>query len=270
MKKLSVFITTLNNAKTLPCCLESVKWADEIVVLDTFSSDGTVAIAEKYGAKLFQHEFLGYGRQKQSALEKTTNDWVLLLDADETLSDQLQDEIKQILSTEPTYDGFELPRQEQLFWRMSSRFTRFNYQLRFFRKSVGALSTDAVHAAPKVSGRVGKLQHPFLHFGEINIHTKVEKINAYSSGMVEDKAKKGKQGSLLTLILYPPIAFIQSYLFKRNIVNGSAGFIASVTMAYYAFLKYAKLREYHKFQKYGNSLLPDNAPDFLSEPEVPK
>lgn len=270
MKKLSVFITTLNNAKTLPCCLDSVQWADEIVVLDTFSTDGTVEIAKKYGVQLFQHEFLGYGRQKQSALEKTTNEWVLLLDADEALSDELQHEIKEVLSEEPRYCGFELARQEQLFWRMSSKLTRLNYQLRFFKKSAGRLSEDAVHAAPKTSGPVKKLQHPFLHFGETNLHTKVAKINAYSSGMVEDKVKKGKQGSLLTLLFYPPIAFIQSYLFKRNILNGSAGFIASVTMAYYSFLKYAKLREYYKFKKYGNSLLPENAPDQLGGPEVPK
>ena len=129
MEKLSAFITTYNNERTLANCLESVKWADEIVVLDSFSTDNSVAIAKSYNCRLFQHDFLGYGPQKQSALEKTSHDWVLLLDADEMLSVELQSEIKQLLADGPKLDGYELPRHEQLFWRMSSPRARFNFYL---------------------------------------------------------------------------------------------------------------------------------------------
>ena len=270
MEPISVFITTYNNQQTLGYCLDSVKWADEIVVVDSFSTDRTIHIASRFGAKVFQQKFLGYGPQKQHALEKTSNEWVLLLDADEAVSTELANEIKVVLRTSPEFHGYELPRQEQIFWRMCSRFTKFNYQLRLFRKSKGGLSNDAVHADPKVNGKVGKLKHPFLHFGEVNIHTKVSKINNYSSGMVEEKVTKGKKGSLAMCTLYPMWTFLHSYIIKRNFMNGSAGFIGSVVLSHYAFLKYAKVHEHHKFASLGHTMLPENAPVTLEQPMVPK
>lgn len=261
MQKLSVFITTLNNELTLQACLESVKWADEIVVLDSFSSDRTLEIARTYDCTLAQHEFLGYGPQKQKAMEMTSHDWVLLLDADEQLSVELQAEIQQLLADEPGVDGFEIPRQEQLFWKMCSPRVRLNHYLRLFRKSRGHVSDMPVHAAPKVQGRTARLKNVFYHFGERSIHIKVDKINGYSTGLVEDKVSKGKKVyPWIRLIFYPPFVFLRSYLFKRNFINGWAGFITSVTMAFYAFLKYAKLYEHHQVEKYGNSLLPPGAP----------
>ncbi len=270
MEKLSAFITTYNNDKTLPNCLNSVKWADEIVVLDSYSTDNTVAIANAFNCRLFQHNFLGYGPQKQSALEKTTHDWVLLLDADEMLSLELQSEIKQLLADGPKNDGYELPRHEQLFWRMSSPSARFNFYLRLFRKAAGHVSLHAVHAAPKVKGAIGRLRHPFYHFGETSIHVKEEKINAYSSGLVEEKAAKGKKGALLMCLFYPPWAFFQSYILKRNFLSGSAGFIGSVINAHYAFLKYAKLLEWYKIKRHGATLLPPGAPSNFEAPPVPR
>ncbi len=261
MTKLSTFITTYNNELTLASCLDSVKWADEVVVLDSYSNDRTVQIAEQYGCRVVQHEFLGYGPQKQLALEHTQYDWVLLLDADEQLSPALQLEIQSLMARGPDANGYELPRQEQMFWRMCSPKARLNGFLRMFDKRKGHVSDMPIHAAPKVKGRIGRLQHPFYHFGERDIHTKVEKINMYSTGLVADKVRKGKRAMpWLMLILYPPIAFLRLYLFKRNFINGWAGFITSVVGAFYVFLKYAKLYEHEQFQRYGNRLLPPGAP----------
>jgi len=270
MEKLSAFVTTYNNEKTLSNCLKSVQWAHEIVVLDSYSTDNTLAIAKSFNCCLHQHAFLGYGPQKQMAMEKTSHDWVLLLDADEMLSPDLQAEIQQLLSKEPEHDGYELPRHEQLFWRMSSPHARFNYYLRLFRKAAGHVSQHAVHAAPKVKGSIGRLRHPFYHFGETCVHQKEEKINAYSSGLVEEKASKGQKGALLKCIFYPPWAFFQSYILKRNFLSGSAGFIGSVINAHYAFLKYAKLLEWYKIKKHGTSMLPPGAPESVRAPTVPK
>ncbi len=261
MTKLSAFITTYNNELTLASCLESVKWADEVVVLDSYSNDRTVQIAEQYGCRVVQHEFLGYGPQKQLALEHTRYDWVLLLDADEQLSPALQQEIRSLMARGPASDGYELPRQEQMFWRMCSPKARLNGFLRLFDKRKGHVSDMPIHAAPKVKGTVGRLQHPFYHFGERDIHTKVEKINMYSTGLVADKVRKGKRAMpWVMLILYPPVAFLRLYLFKRNFINGWSGFITSVVGAFYVFLKYAKLYEHEQFQRYGNRLLPPGAP----------
>ncbi len=258
--QLSVFVTTFNNGRTLAACLESVRWADEIVVLDSFSADDTLAIARRHGARISQQEFLGYGAQKRLALAATAHDWVLLLDADEALSPALQAEIRQLLESGPAADGYEMPRQEQLFWRMYHPATRMNHFLRLFDKRKGDIDDMPVHAAPKVRGRVARLKAPLYHYGETDIHAKVEKINAYSTGLVADKLKKRRWGIALIMLLYPPLFFLRSYLFKRNILNGWAGFINAVIAAFYVFLKYAKLYEHGQFVKYGTRLLPDGAP----------
>jgi glycosyltransferase involved in cell wall biosynthesis len=256
MTPLSVFITTFNNSRTLATCLESVKWADEIFVLDSFSTDDTQTIAERFGCKFLQHKFMGYGPQKQMALDQTTHQWVLLLDADEVLSPESQKEIRTLMEKGPRADGYSLPRQEQLFWKMSSPKVRMNYFLRLFDKTKGHVTDMPIHAAPEVKGVVKKLEHPFYHFGEASIHIKVDKINHYSSGLVNDKQAKGIRANPWIMVIYPPFFFIRSYILKRSFLNGWAGFIGSVTMAYYAFLKYAKLYEAEQFAKYGDSLLP--------------
>lgn len=268
MEKLSVFITTFNNARTLPACLESVKWADEILVLDSYSTDATLEIARSYGCVIHQEPFKGYGPQKQSALEKTTHRWVLLLDADEMLSPASQKEIQALLAAGPTADGYTLPRQEQLFWRMSHPWVRMNRFLRLFDKTKGRVTDMPIHAAPVVSGRVGKLKHPFYHFGETSLHVKVDKVNHYSTGLVADKQARGRRANPWIMLFYPPLVFLRSYVFKRNFLNGWAGFMASVTMAFYAFMKYAKLYEAEQFARYGNRLMPKGAPPMQGLPKT--
>lgn len=258
--RLSVFITTYNNGRTLTACLDSVRWADEIVVLDSLSTDDTLAIAQQYGARISQHEFMGYGPQKRMALAATMHDWVLLLDADEALSPVLQTEIRRLLIQGPDADGYEIPRQEQMFWRMYNPATRMNYYLRLFDKRQGSIDDMPIHAAPKVRGRIARIKAPLYHYGETDIHTKVEKINSYSTGLVADKIKRQRWGIPFIMLFYPPLFFIRSYLFKRNFLNGWAGFINSVIAAFYVFLKYAKLYEHRQFAKYGTRLLPDDAP----------
>lgn len=269
MEPLSVFITTYNNARTLGACLESVKWADEIVLLDSFSTDATLEIAQRYNCSISQHAFLGYGPQKQSALEKTRHRWVLLLDADEVLTPESQAEIKTLLAAGPSVDGYTLPRQEQMFWRMGSPHARMNHFLRLFDKSKGRISDMPIHAAPQVQGNIAKLRHPFFHFGETSIHVKVDKINGYSTGLVAEKQAKGKKANPLIMIVYPPLVFLRSYFFKQNYRNGWAGFIAAAIMAFYAFLKYAKLYEAEQFKRHGDSMMPVGAPE-LELPPRPK
>lgn len=246
VEKLSVFVTTYNNAGTLERCLESVSWADEIVVLDSFSDDATVEIAQRFGCRIHQHEFLGYGPQKQMALGKTTHRWVLLLDADEALSAQAQDEIRALLANGPAADGYEIARREQMFWQQAHPASRMNFYLRLFDKRKGVIDDMPVHAAPRVNGTIRRLNAWFDHYGEPDVHTKVEKINAYSSGLAPHKAKGRPRPNPWPMVFYPPFFFLRIYVFKRNFLNGWAGFIASVISAFYAFLKYAKRYEYRR------------------------
>lgn len=244
VEKLSVFVTTYNNADTLERCLESVAFADEIVLVDSFSDDATLEIAKRHGCRIFQHQFLGYGPQKQMALEKTANDWVLLLDADEALPPAAQEEIKTLLANGPAADGYEIARREQMFWQQAHPASRMNFYLRLFDKNKGRIDDMPVHAAPKVNGNIARLAACFDHFGEPDVHTKVEKINAYSTGLVAHKAGSSARPNPWPMVFYPPFFFLRIYVFKRNFLNGWAGFIASVTSAFYAFLKYAKRYEY--------------------------
>ena len=240
---LSVAITTLNNAATLEQCLASVAWADDIVVLDSGSSDATMDIAARNNARIFSEAFKGYAAQKQSAIDKAAHDWVLLLDADELLDAAGRAPLECALE-QPEVAGFRLPRREQMFWTFQHRLSWTNTHLRLFDRRHGRMNAVPVHAAPEVAGPVRTLRRAtLLHFGEPDIRTKVDKINAYSSGLVADKQRRRQRFLGVRMALYPPVFFLRQYFFKRYFLNGWAGFISAATGAFYVFLKYAKVYE---------------------------
>lgn len=249
MKTLSAVVTTFNNAESLSKCLASLHFCDEIIVLDSNSGDATRDIAAEYQATIFIEAFKGYGPQKQSAIDKANSDWVLLLDADEFIDASAANLVRNAIASE-VIDGYRLPRREWLFWQWPHSLTRPNWQLRLFRKTAAAMNQVAVHAAPEVKGHVENLSIGFYHAGEKSLAHKVEKINRYSSGMLENK----KQGHFLALriVLYPHFVFFRFYILKRYFLNGWAGYLAAKTQSFYAFLKYAKRLEQQKQRELGD------------------
>ena len=241
-RRVSGVVTTLDNAATLDACLSSLRFCDEIVLLDSGSTDATLEIARRHGARIASQPFAGYGPQKQAAIELASGEWILLLDADEHLTDAGRHAIERELAM-PRADGYRLPRQEWLFWRWPHAGTRANWQLRLFRKRRGRMNAVPVHAAPEVDGRVLDLDAPFRHYGEPRLADRVDKVNRYSTGLVEHKRGKRVRFLAMRLLLYPGIAFLKLYLGKRYFLNGWAGFFAAKTQAFYAFLKYAKVLE---------------------------
>jgi len=242
-ERLSAVVTTFNNAATLERCLASVAWADDLVVLDSGSSDATVAIAQTHRARVFHEPFRDYAPQKQSAIDKAAHDWVLLLDADEALTPAARAVIEAALC-DPRAAGFRLPRREQMFWTFQHALSWTNAHLRLFDRRRGRMNAVPVHAAPEVDGPVRTLRGALLlHYGEPDIRTKVEKINAYSSGLVADKLRRRQRFLAVRMLLYPPVFFLRQYLAKRYFLNGWAGFISAATGAFYVFLKYAKVYE---------------------------
>jgi glycosyltransferase involved in cell wall biosynthesis len=239
---LSGVVTTFNNAATLDACLASLGFCDERVVLDSGSSDATQAIAAKHGARIAMQPFQGYGPQKQAAIDLATHDWVLLLDADEHLTDAGRAAIERELAA-PRADGYRLPRGEWLFWRWPHAGTRANWQLRLFRRSKGRMNMVPVHAAPEVDGRLLDLDAPFRHYGEPRLADRVDKVNRYSSGLAEHKRAQRKRALGLRVLLAPTLAFLKFYVGKRYFLNGWAGYLAARTQAFYVFLKYAKVLE---------------------------
>jgi glycosyltransferase involved in cell wall biosynthesis len=245
---LSVVVTTLDNAATLERCLASASFADDIVVLDSGSRDATVAIATKYKSRIFREPFKGYAAQKQSAIDKAAHAWVLLLDADEEVTvaarPLIELALERVGSGQPGVTGFRLPRREQMFWTFQHPLSWTNTHLRLFDRGRTRMNSVPVHAAPETDGPVRTLRGAvLLHYGEPDIRTKVEKVNAYSSGLVADKLRRRQRFLGARMVLYPPLFFLRQYFGKRYFLNGWAGFISAATGAFYVFLKYAKVYE---------------------------
>jgi glycosyltransferase involved in cell wall biosynthesis len=242
-ERLSVVVTTLNNAATLERCLAGARVADDLVVLDSGSTDATLDIAARHGARVFSEPFRDYASQKQSAIDKAAHDWVLLLDADEALTPGARAVIEAALEA-PAVAGFRLPRREQMFWTFQHALSWTNAHLRLFDRRRGRMNAVPVHAAPEVDGPVRTLRRGvLLHYGEPDIRTKVDKINAYSTGLVADKLRRRQRFLGVRMLLYPPLFFLRQYVFKRYFLNGWAGFISAASGAFYVFLKYAKVYE---------------------------
>lgn len=239
---LSVVVTTYNSADTLEACLGSVVWADEIVVLDSGSTDATAAIAQRHGAHVHVQPFAGYSAQKQAAIDLARHRWVLLLDSDEALPPDAAASVRRALEA-PACAGYQLWRREWVFWRWQSPRARLNHYVRLFDRERARMSGHSVHESVQVDGPVGKLEVVLDHFGEPDIAGRVDKANRYSTLQANEDARRQHMRLGWRLVAYPTIAFLRYYLLRGHWRAGWAGFIAARVHAFYAFLKYAKLHE---------------------------
>jgi glycosyltransferase involved in cell wall biosynthesis len=239
---LSAVVTTHNNADTLEACLASVGWADEIVVLDSGSTDATVAIAQRHGARVHTQPFAGYSAQKQAAIDLARHRWVLLLDSDEMVPAGAIAPLQRALDA-PDCAGFELWRREWVFWRWQSPRARLNHYVRLFDRQRARMSGHDVHESVVVDGPVRTLDVVLDHFGEPDIAGRVEKANRYSSLQVIRELERPTGGLGWRMVFYPTVAFLRFFLLRGHWRAGWAGFIAARVHAFYAFLKYAKLHE---------------------------
>jgi glycosyltransferase involved in cell wall biosynthesis len=239
---ISAVVTTKNNQRTLDRCLHSLQFCDEILVLDSYSDDETLQIAEHHKARIIQETFKGYSAQKQSAINHASHDWVLLLDADEFLEGNASSLIETAVALSLA-DGFYLSRYEWLFWRWPEAKTRPNWMLRLFNRQSATMSNEPVHAEPKVSGSTQRIKLGFYHQGEPDLADRVNKINAYSTGMADEKYSAEPSILSLRVIFYSSWVFLRFYFGKRYFLNGWAGYLAARTAAFYGFLKYAKALE---------------------------
>jgi glycosyltransferase involved in cell wall biosynthesis len=239
---LSVVVTTMNNAGTLDACLRSVAWADEIVVLDSGSTDATLAIAAHYGARIHAQPFAGYSAQKQAAIDLASQRWVLLLDSDESLTLASAALLQQALQA-PGHAGYQLWRREWQFWRWQSLHSRLNHYVRLFDRQRARMSDHQVHESVLVDGPIGVLDVVIDHYGEPDIAGRTAKANRYSTMQLADLARRKVSWLRMRMAFYPTVAFLRYYVLRGHYRSGWAGFIAARIHAFYAFLKYAKLYE---------------------------
>jgi len=248
---LSLVITTLNNAATIGECIASVPCADDVLVLDSFSEDGTEGIARSLGARVLQESFRGYGPQKQRAIDLARHDLILLLDADECLDQRLAAEITGIVTRGPGEKAYRMQREEWLYWKWPAPGTRLTDHLRLFDRRQVRMGRHPVHAAPEFPGKSKLLKGRLRHYGHADIAGQADRINTYTSGSTAWTARHKGGWTGLRLVAAPLAAFVREYLFRRQFVNGWAGFIASRMAAWHAFLRYAKLMESRRHKSKG-------------------
>lgn len=245
--KVSAVMITFNESRNISRTLSKLQWCDEIVVVDSFSTDDTVAICSSFGCKVFQKSFEGYGAQKQFALSKAKNDWVLCLDADEVLSDALVDEIIGTLARGPRASGYSIP-MNLVFLGREFRHGRESgrHFIRLFNKWSGHFTSALVHEGIELEGKPGRLKNNLLHYSYDSLAQWYEKCNRYTTLAAEEAVKKGKRKTLLATLIALPYYFFLYYIVNGNFLNGREGFYWSIYSTQYHFTKYLKITELHK------------------------
>jgi glycosyltransferase involved in cell wall biosynthesis len=242
--RLSVTVITRNEAADIGDALTSVAWADEIVVVDSHSSDETVAIARLHTDRVVVRDWAGYVDQKNHAGSLASHDWILSLDADERVTPELAAEIETLLSSEPPAAGYRIPR---VTWHLGRwiRTTDWypDHQLRLYDRRRARWTGVYVHEAVTVEGAIGQLRGELRHYAYKDVADHLETIDRYTTYAAKQMQEAGRRGGLLQLIGHPPLAFLRNYIAHRGILDGAPGFIISALNAYYVFLKFAKLWE---------------------------
>lgn len=242
MNTLSVCIITKNEAANIRACLETVAWANEIIIVDSESTDTTVEICRKYTDKIIVTPYKGCGPQKKQAMEMATCPWVLILDADEQLSKELQLEIQQTLKA-PQCDAYSIPFQT-FYCGKAIRFGDWinERHIRLIKKDKNNIVPRIVHFRIETAGPIGKLKNKILHYSFPNLERVIEKMNSYSSYGAQHKHQQGKTAGLLAAIAHGMFAFFRGYIFKLGFLDGAAGFMLAVSNAEGSYYKYLKLK----------------------------
>lgn len=248
MPTLSVIIITRNEASNIADCINSISFADEIIVVDSNSEDTTPTIAKALGAKLIQTaEWPGFGPQKNFALSFATSDWVLSIDADERVSESLKSEILQAVNN-PAFDSYQIPRLSSFLGHFISHSGWYpDYVLRLFKKDGGEFSDSLIHEKfiPR-SDRVGHLRNHLIHYSYITDSDYLRKLEQYSSLGALAAYNNKKKSSLFITISHALWAFIKSYFIKLGFLDGTGGLLVAISSAESTYHKYLKLMMLHK------------------------
>jgi glycosyltransferase involved in cell wall biosynthesis len=244
--KLSVTIIARNEEARIGDCLESVRWADEIVVIDTGSADRTLEICHKYTPSVYSHPWQGYAPTKNAALELATGDWILSLDADERVSAGLHAEIA-ALQQQPMAtlaDGYAMPRRNYLWGRWLRHGSLYpDYQVRLFKRGRGGFKARRVHESVAIDGRVERLRHPIEHHSYRGLGDVIQRLDRYTDLAALDLRDQGQPFRVTALITRPIGRFLRNYALKQGFRDGIPGLIMAVSYAYSVFAREAKLWE---------------------------
>jgi glycosyltransferase involved in cell wall biosynthesis len=242
--KLTVTVITRDEAANIAAALQSVAWADEIVVVDSGSTDDTVAIARRHATRVEVREWPGYSAQKNYAAGIASNDWILSIDADERVTPELAAEIREALASEPAARGYRIPRVAWYLGRWIRSTDWYpDYQLRLYDRRAGRWNGRRVHESIDLQGTPGQLRHELQHYAYRDISHHLATIDRYTTLAAEQWLADGRTTNGVELFIHPRLAFVRNYLLRGGITDGEAGLLVSKLNAYYVFLKLAKLWE---------------------------
>lgn len=245
--KLSIALIAMNEGANIGRTLESVAWADEIILVDSGSTDDTLAIAQRYNAKIFHEPWKGYGGQMNSAIDKCTSPWVFSLDADEVMTPELAEEIRTLLAGSPKFQAYMVPRLNLIFGRWMRHGGLYpDRKLRLFRQGTARLPENTEpHATPKWDGPIGNLKSNLLHYQYPTLPLYIEHMDRYSTASVPLMLRRGKTSrSALAFfwntLLNPVATFVYNYIFRLGFLDGREGLLFHVSHSAYVSWKYGK------------------------------
>jgi len=245
MATISALLITFNEGKNIAPCLETLRWVDEIVVMDSGSQDRTREIARTFTPHVYETQWKGFGENKNLALEKASGDWILWVDADERVTPELAHEIRNRLENDAgRFAGYEMPRLA-LFLGYPIHHAGWypGRVLRLFKRNQGRFTDEPVHEGVSLQGKVGCLGGILIHDTDPTLEHYLAKMNRYTTLSAESLCQRGKRTTFWDLIIRPPGMFLKMYVLKAGFLDGIPGFMISFLSAYHVFSKYAKLWE---------------------------
>jgi glycosyltransferase involved in cell wall biosynthesis len=252
LSRISCIIITHNESGNIRRCLEGVGWTDEIILIDSFSTDDTKKIASEFTDRIFDLKWEGFGRAKEFARSRASGEWILSVDADEVVSEKLRDEIQKTAALDDPLDGYFLPRRSNFLgrWIMGGGWYP-DWVLRLFKKSKGSFTDRLVHEEVRVSGKTGYLTNDLLHYTDPDFDHYLRKLNRYTSLDALQLRREERRAKLWDIALRPPATFVKMYLFKRGFLDGVPGLILAVSSAFHVFSKYVKLWHLRQSERRG-------------------
>ena len=259
MARLSVVLITLNEEHNIDRCLASVSWADEIIVVDSFSTDATIDRARRYTDIILQHAYDGDIRQRERGFALATGEWLFYIDADEEVTPELREEILSVMRDPAAKPGYSVPRRVEVFgaWIMHGGWYP-DWTFRLFRKDSYRAELAEVHGGFTVDGEKGRLKGELLHYTYATIEQYLAKMNDYTSLQVSNKlaSDPGLRPGWAKLLFSPISHFLRAYISRKGYKDGVHGFLLAALGALYTFGLYAKIWEYRRREEEGKGLLP--------------
>jgi glycosyltransferase involved in cell wall biosynthesis len=241
-QKITALIIAFNEEKNLRDCLGSIKWVDEIIVIDSFSTDKTVEIAKEFTDKVIQRKWEGFASQRKFSLRQATNDWILSLDADERITNELKSSIQKVLAGDSPVDGYKIARRNYFLGKwIESAFWYPDYQMRLFRKSRARMDDKLIHEGFEIDGKVGILEGDIIHYSYQSLQEAISKINNYSS--LAAKQKEDKKVGAVDIVFRPLSAFITDFFSRKGYRDGFYGFLVAGMNAMTTLMTYTKIWE---------------------------